>query len=1316
LWKVFYTSPSRPPNSFPNPSPLPPHAPPHPFSSQVPEIATFDVFDAASKAESGSDDGNPGVGTAASGGGLVVGGGKPLKKEPKSPGSPSKMDTINQEFAEAAMAAIAAEEAAAAAVAAAAFTTGKAKYNAQCALHVQVYVAQLLVRLLQCPSAEIQSYSASCLARAAMTEEGRQTIKQSGGIEALLGLLCDALDAETQACAARALMNMSTEPRFQVYICKRGLYALLQVSWNPQCDEAGACVGGTLANLSRNPKNCTMMYRAELHIKAKREGERAFVPDLDAVFAMPFVRPEVPGARPGIEHLSGGGNSGGGGGGGNRGGAGGGDNRGGGGGGEGRSIAALLAEEEERVPEEVKLTPFQKSVLERNSTKLRYNEWLYGIEGANGKTGKAGKGGGGKKKKKKKKKTGKKGMKTMGGKRMSTDELLGFRGGGGGQRRSTSSLATSKRRGSTGPLLHEASLPDLALSPGEAPVFELPKRLRHPTAAAAGGSLHKTAPRGAAADVGSKYNQPGGLGRLPCLQNALLAPIGSMWVSSPFDPDDTSKQLATSLSTGTALTLAGTNSVVLTRDEDSRYIKDVPRWSPPQGLVKHVAPVRAQHYTMTPLPLPGRPWPRYNLPLRPYHYQSPPSKGLYACFVDDETFPVVPQTMEAALVAHWWRGGVGGGGAGGAGGAGGEEAADASTLIGVYRPDPPRAVRPMSHLFECDNHRCGLLSKEEHAAKDAARAAGVEEDVAPNQKQVEHWCAVERDQSHEVGCERMGQLPLPRMALRVRTVNVDDVLLGKDNSAYESMVWRRRVREADAKSVHDDDACVKRMFTIDWGRARRTRKFRRYIRSTLERVSRGAPVDDAAVSAAIGEIGEQLEASYRVVLRNFDFYSILGKSDAVDAVEYPQFLLFCSDATITDAHHCSEHELELMFVAANLEEEEEAGEAGNVGGDGGGGAEPMDNDANPDDAINRHEFVECLVRLAVARFVLSDKTKDLATAVRRLLQGNVASNTGEGNHNLHVHDREAWRSEYLYTPYMDQLLLPHISTLRSVFREYLTDSARQQKQDCMTLPNFVRLLRRLQFIDDKFVTAEAEARAAFKWGKMHIVDEYAGRARLEYVTFLEFVEALCRVASLADCPSTDDLCAMQKLGCLKSATYESYSSAFNQGTRRTRFTRRLSTSWRHERTRTMCERVSIMLQQAYVILDGDHGGSTEWRAKSLVPVHVPGLAKVERQKKEAARKASGLSVDTKQGKERGANGAGEGSGGSGSPGSGRSGTGSGKKGGRRGSKLRRSKSTKGVAGSPATPKKNGKSVRKGGQPGTPGPMGSSSGQATNKGK
>ena len=52
----------------------------------------------------------------------------------------------------------------------------------------------------------------------------------------------------------------------QVPIIKLGLFDLLALVWSA-CDEVVEYVASVLSNAGRNPKNRTMLYRAELEVK-----------------------------------------------------------------------------------------------------------------------------------------------------------------------------------------------------------------------------------------------------------------------------------------------------------------------------------------------------------------------------------------------------------------------------------------------------------------------------------------------------------------------------------------------------------------------------------------------------------------------------------------------------------------------------------------------------------------------------------------------------------------------------------------------------------------------------------------------------------------------------------------------------------------------------------------------------------------------------------------------------------------------------------------------------------------------------------------
>ena len=49
----------------------------------------------------------------------------------------------------------------------------------------------------------------------------------------------------------------------------------------------------------------------------------------------------------------------------------------------------------------------------------------------------------------------------------------------------------------------------------------------------------------------------------------------------------------------------------------------------------------------------------------------------------------------------------------------------------------------------------------------------------------------------------------------------------KVDLGYQSWIFAPRLKEADARSYHDDDACLDQMFALDWERVATTVKFQK---------------------------------------------------------------------------------------------------------------------------------------------------------------------------------------------------------------------------------------------------------------------------------------------------------------------------------------------------------------------------------------------------------------------------------------------------------------------------------------------------------
>ena len=85
-----------------------------------------------------------------------------------------------------------------------------------------------------------------------------------------------------------------------------------------------------------------------------------------------------------------------------------------------------------------------------------------------------------------------------------------------------------------------------------------------------------------------------------------------------------------------------------------------------------------------------------------------------------------------------------------------------------------------------------------------------------------------------------------------------------------------------------------------------------------------------------------------------------------------------------------------------------------------------------DHALNRHEWLEILVRTAIARYVLPRTVRDVSEAVRRLLDDDVAKHVDSAA----LQDSNAFRSHCCYTAEVDGVLRRHEESLRNMFERY----------------------------------------------------------------------------------------------------------------------------------------------------------------------------------------------------------------------------------------------------------------------------------------
>lgn len=357
----------------------------------------------------------------------------------------------------------------------------------------------------------------------------------------------------------------------------------------------------------------------------------------------------------------------------------------------------------------------------------------------------------------------------------------------------------------------------------------------------------------------------------------------------------------------------------------------------------------------------------------------------------------------------------------------------------------------------------------------------------------------------------------------------------------EESVWQVRSAWADSGTFIDTPETYEKAFNLDWSHALRSHGLVKYILKNDDGESDDEADEDGDGIAddELVEVGGVLWRHHLLIYRAFDAYASASLGD-MTRVSSAGFKTFCSDCAIAEKRSatCGMAALDQLFIVVNRDEDPRAeskpsrsGKADPIapseamGSMGGARAASASTGARDEDrrALNRQEWLQCLVRIAIMKYVLSKRVPDVSAALEALftrdLEPNMATNA--------LQDSNAFRLEMCYTEGTDSVLLARSASLRAVFDVYAkldgSDMKRAHLAKLMCAEEWLCMLRDLDWIDEEFTMREASL--AFSWARMRVIDENAAdsRAKLENLSFEDFLDALVRVATMKALPSEDEL-------------------------------------------------------------------------------------------------------------------------------------------------------------------------------------------------
>ena len=220
----------------------------------------------------------------------------------------------------------------------------------------------------------------------------------------------------------------------------------------------------------------------------------------------------------------------------------------------------------------------------------------------------------------------------------------------------------------------------------------------------------------------------------------------------------------------------------------------------------------------------------------------------------------------------------------------------------------------------------------------------------------------------------------------------------------ESSIWAPRRKTSDARAFIDTEAVEQRAFEADWRRATEGGRLARFI------IKNDDDADDRSVEPSTGdshnevrEVKECLRKHHRALCSAFNYFACTATGYAF-SINFNEFMLFCESSAIPDARstHCKKTHLDQLFIAVNASASGTALEADKMG-----------------KSLNRAEFMQAIVRVAVQKYVLPGRILDVSDAIEELMTRCVLRNLAIRAPEA-LQDSNAFRQRYCY---LEQVLV-----------------------------------------------------------------------------------------------------------------------------------------------------------------------------------------------------------------------------------------------------------------------------------------------------
>lgn len=318
-----------------------------------------------------------------------------------------------------------------------------------------------------------------------------------------------------------------------------------------------------------------------------------------------------------------------------------------------------------------------------------------------------------------------------------------------------------------------------------------------------------------------------------------------------------------------------------------------------------------------------------------------------------------------------------------------------------------------------------------------------------------------------------------------------------------------------------------RALQIEWSRVN-TERFRKFLSEPLGRLS------ETKVCTAFEGYAKLVHLIYAYLCARSEIFD----KHVMGIAEYWEFLRD-TDLVDEDSQYFKSSDVENIFIASNVEDAAVTSEQADV------------NNVNPDRALMRFEFLAVLARISVSKYTKigvednGGKPLEVHSAVARYLSELHAKLPPEA-----TYDPDRFRRAHLYHRPIHDILSSNERNLKPIFEYYaagaddrlVVGKAQHDTQDklakAMSIDEWIACLSDARLIapssSDPCEFGLREAKLAYVYAHAFVSDEIYRRERLTHIVYVEFLEAIARVAWMRNMPTPAHL---QQL---KMASYAEY--------------------------------------------------------------------------------------------------------------------------------------------------------------------------------